>query len=175
MSRTSARRSASSAAAASRVPQRRPLSTTAQQASGPSTRYRRRDPTRTANYRHLPGKRPRKVGRRVLLEIRYYQCQPGLLLNKLPFTRVVREIMHAYKTDLRIQAAALTCLQEAAETYLVAWFECLQSSACHGRRVTIMQKDASHICNLARQLIGHIVSLVNVSQKNVGSEPILKI
>lgn len=83
-------------------------------------------------------------------------------MNKLPFARVVREIMHDIKIDLRIQGTALACLQEAAESYLVAWFECLGSSAVHGRRVTIMKRDAEHVGHMARTMIGHIVSLANV-------------
>jgi histone H3/H4 len=46
-----------------------------------------------------------------------------LLIRKLPFQRLVREIAQDYKTDLRFQSSAVLALQEAAEAYLVGLFE----------------------------------------------------
>ena len=58
-----------------------------------------------------------------LREIRHYQKSSVLLIRKLPFQRLVREIAQDFKTDLRFQGAAILCLQEAAEAYLVGLFE----------------------------------------------------
>lgn len=76
-----------------------------------------------------------------LREIRRYQDSTDLLIRKLPFQRLVREIAQGYKTDLRFQSAALGALQEAAEAYLVGLFEDTNLCALHAKRVTIMVKD----------------------------------
>ena len=46
-----------------------------------------------------------------------------LLIRKLPFQRLVREIAQDFKTDLRFQSSAVMALQESAEAYLVSLFE----------------------------------------------------
>ncbi|EPB73093.1 core histone H2A/H2B/H3/H4 [Ancylostoma ceylanicum] len=54
------------------------------------------------------------------------QVGPGhrrLLIRKLPFQRLVREIAQDFKTDLRFQSSAVMALQEASEAYLVGLFE----------------------------------------------------
>jgi histone H3/H4 len=58
-----------------------------------------------------------------LREIRKYQKTTELLIRKLPFQRLVREIAQDFKNDLRFQSTAILALQEAAEAYLVAVFE----------------------------------------------------
>ena len=60
--------------------------------------------------------RPGTVARR---EIRPYQKSTHLLIRKLPFQRLVREIAQDFKTDLKFQSAAIRTLQEASEAYLV--------------------------------------------------------
>lgn len=56
-------------------------------------------------------------------EIRRYQKSTELLIRKLPFQRLVREIAQDFKTDLRFQSGAIAALQEASEAYLVGLFE----------------------------------------------------
>ncbi|RLO13964.1 hypothetical protein DYB28_004580 [Aphanomyces astaci] len=73
-----------------------------------------------------------------------------LLIRKLPFQRLVREIAQDYKTDLRFQTTAILALQEAAEAYLVSLFEDTNLCAIHAKRVTIMPKDI----HLARRIRG---------------------
>ena len=70
-------------------------------------------------------KRPMRYrpGTVALREIRRYQKTMELLIRKLPFNRLVREITQDFKTDLRFQAAAIGALQEAAEAYLVGLFD----------------------------------------------------
>lgn len=46
-----------------------------------------------------------------LREIRRYQKSTELLIRKLPFQRLVREIAQDFKTDLRFQSAAIGALQ----------------------------------------------------------------
>ena len=59
----------------------------------------------------------------MLCEIRWYQKTTELLLPKLPFSQLVREIAHKINKELRFQTGALEALQEAAEAYLVNEFE----------------------------------------------------
>jgi histone H3 len=85
-----------------------------------------------------------------LREIRRYQKSTELLIRKLPFQRLVREIMQDYLTDARISVYAFMAIQEAAEAYLVGLFEDANLCAIHAKRVTIMPKDIQ----LARRIRG---------------------
>jgi histone H3 len=91
-----------------------------------------------------------RPGTVALREIRKYQKSTDLLLRKLPFQRLVREISEDYKPDLRFQSSALLAIQEASEAYLVGLFEDTNLCAIHARRVTIMPKDIQ----LARRIRG---------------------
>ena len=91
-----------------------------------------------------------RAGTVALKDIRHYQGSTALLIRKLPFQRVVREIAQDIKTDLRFQSAAILCLQEATEAYLVSLLEDSNLCAIHPRRVTIMPKDIQ----LARRIRG---------------------
>ena len=91
-----------------------------------------------------------RPGTVALREIRRYQKSTDLLIRKLPFQRLVREIAHNCKTDLRFQSPALLALQEASEDYLVKLFEDTNLCAIHAKRVTIMPKDIQ----LARRIRG---------------------
>ncbi|SBS94521.1 histone H3 variant, putative [Plasmodium ovale curtisi] len=82
-----------------------------------------------------------RPGTVALREIRKFQKSTDLLIRKLPFQRLVREIAQEYKTDLRFQSQAVLALQEAAEAYLVGLFEDTNLCAIHAKRVTIMPKD----------------------------------
>ncbi|XP_045565933.1 histone H3.3-like [Salmo salar] len=64
-----------------------------------------------------------------------------LLIRKLPFQHLVREIAQDFKTDLRFQSSAVMALQEASEAYLVGLFEDTNLYAIHAKRLTIMPKD----------------------------------
>ena len=70
-------------------------------------------------------KKPRRYrpGTLALREIRKYQKSTELLIRKLPFQRLVREIAQDLKSDLRFQSTAILALQEASESYLVGLFE----------------------------------------------------
>ena len=91
-----------------------------------------------------------QAGTMALRDIRHFQRSTALLIRKLPFQRLVREIAQDFKTDLRFQSAAILCLQEAVEAYLVSLFEDTNLCAIHARRVTIMPKDIQ----LARPIRG---------------------
>jgi len=93
-----------------------------------------------------------RPGVKALKEIRQYQKTTELLVRRLPFQRVVREIMQnlSKAQDLRIQAVALEALQHAAEAYMTLLFEDTNLCAIHAKRVTIMPKDVQ----LARRIRG---------------------
>ncbi len=82
-----------------------------------------------------------RAGTVALKEIRKYQKGTELLIKKLPFQRLVREIAGYFKFDLRIQTTAVLALQEAAEAYMVSLFEDSNLCAIHAKRVTLMPKD----------------------------------
>ena len=82
-----------------------------------------------------------RPGTVALREIRKYQKSTELLIRKLPFQRLVRDIAQQYKSDLRFQSQAVLALQEASEAYLVGLFEDTNLCAIHAKRVTIMSKD----------------------------------
>ena len=82
-----------------------------------------------------------RPGTVALREIRRYQKSTELLIRKMPFARLVREIAQDFKTDLRFQRQAIAALQEAAEVYLVGLFEDTYLCCIHAKRVTIAPKD----------------------------------
>jgi histone H3 len=91
-----------------------------------------------------------RPGTVALREIRKYQKSTELLIRKLPFQRLVREVAQDFKTDLRFQSHAIMALQEASEAYLTSLFEDTNLCAIHAKRVTIMPKDIQ----LARRIRG---------------------
>ncbi|KAF8450585.1 histone-fold-containing protein [Boletus edulis BED1] len=117
---------------------------------------------RQAGADEQPGQRKKRryrPGTLALREIRKYQRSTDLLLRKLPFSRVVREIALDMMTDtnfqlgetaLRWQSSAILALQEATEAFLVHLFEDANLCAIHAKRVTIMQRDIQ----LARRIRG---------------------
>ena len=74
-------------------------------------------------------------------EIHRYQKSVELLIRKLPFQRVVREIAAEFNINLQFQGAALRALQEAAERFLVNHFMSANLCSIHAKRCTVMPKD----------------------------------
>ena len=102
-------------------------------------------------------KRRFRPGMVALKEIRRYQKSTELLIRKLPFQRVVREIANDVEVvpghmigKIRFQSDAIKALQEASEAYLVGLFEDSNLCAIHAKRITIMPKDI----HLARRIRG---------------------
>ena len=86
-------------------------------------------------------KRRWKAGTVALREIRFYQKSTDLLIQREPFTRLVREIAHNMIPDLRFTATGIQALQYAAEDYLTTLFRKAQLSAVHGRRIAVTPMD----------------------------------
>ena len=82
-----------------------------------------------------------KPGCLALQEICHYQKCTNLLIRKLPFQRLIRELAQKFKVDVRFRSSTLMALQEATKAYLVRLFEDTNLCAIHAKRVTIMPKD----------------------------------
>ena len=64
-----------------------------------------------------------------------------LLIRKLTFARLVREIAQDYKTDLRFTATAILALHHASEYFLAEVIEKTNLAALHHKRIMISPKD----------------------------------
>ena len=91
-----------------------------------------------------------RPGTVTLREIRRYQKLTELLIRRLPFKRLVREIAQDYKARLNFASGSILALQEAVEAYLVGLFEDTNLCAIHAKCITIMPKDIQ----LARHIRG---------------------
>ena len=126
-------------------------------------------PTKHTSYVHGSGKLPVKralskdggvkkraryrPGTVALRDIRRYQKSTELLIRRLPFERLVREIARTEANSLdnyRFQKSAVLALQEASEAYLVGLFEDAYLCTFHAKRITCMSKDLQ----LARRIRG---------------------
>ncbi|XP_058029753.1 histone H3-like centromeric protein A [Ahaetulla prasina] len=150
------RRSPSAGTSSRRTPSTPP---SRRRQSGGSPR-RRQTPPRRPGLRQppqqeaaVPRRRRRyRPGQRALQEIRKYQKSTNLLIAKLPFSRVVREICLEYTrgVDMMWQSMALLALQEAAEAFLVHLMEDAYLCTIHAKRVTLHPRDIQ----LARRIRG---------------------
>ena len=97
-------------------------------------------------------KKPQRYrpGTVALQETRRYQKSTELLIRRLPFQRLVREIAQDLKGRLNFASGAILALQEAAEAYLVGLFEDTNLCTIHTKCITIMPKDIQ----LARRIRG---------------------
>ena len=91
-------------------------------------------------------------GMRALREIQQYQRSTELLNRRLPFQRLVREILQEKTADLRFQGMAVKALQEAGVVFLLGLLEQTNLCVIHAKRVTVMPKDIQ----LARHIWGDI-------------------
>ena len=100
-------------------------------------------------------KRPHRYrpGTVALREIRRYQKSTELLLLKLPFQRLCRQLAVPYKSGVRFQANAILAMQEACEAYLVGVFEDTNLCAIHAKRVTIFPKDMQLARRIRREFM----------------------
>lgn len=115
---------------------------------GPQSRSPRANPPSAGP---SPARRRYRAGEKALREIRFFQRNTDLLLRRLPFARLVREVQtYFFRREFRWQAEALLALQEAAEAHLVGLFEDANLCVIHAKRVTLMPKDMQ----LARRIRG---------------------
>ena len=108
------------------------------------------------NKRKLKKPRRYRPGTVALREIVRYQKSTELLIRKLPFQRLVREVSQEVSKDLGVdpfkyQSTAILALQEASEDFLVRMFSQVNDIAIVGKRVTIQDR---HI-QLWKRLFGY--------------------
>ena len=77
-----------------------------------NTQHGRRNRVRTGGVKKPHRFRPGTVA---LREICRYQKSYDLLIHKILFQRLVKEVTHSIQSDLRFQSLTILALQEAAE------------------------------------------------------------
>lgn len=108
-------------------------------------------PKRKETHPYRIGTKVFKVHKSTIRDIRKLQASTKCCLPKLPFSRVIREIlMEVSQADTRLERKALLALQEAAEIYLTQLFEDSNLCANHSKRLTVRPIDM----NLALTLRG---------------------
>jgi histone H3 len=111
-----------------------------------STKAARLNAPRTGGIKKPYRYRPGTVA---LCQIRRYQKSTELLIRKMPFQRLAREIVQDLNTRVsfprhdanRFQSTSLLAMQESVEAFSVGLFEDANLCAIHAKRVTIMPKD----------------------------------
>ncbi|TKC35966.1 hypothetical protein EI555_001116, partial [Monodon monoceros] len=115
--------------------------------SSPSSSRREQEPTARKS---TGGKTPRKQLGTKAARKSAPSTGGALLIRKLPFQRLAREVAQDFKADLRFQSTALGALQEAGEASLASLFEDTNLGDIHAKCATIMPKDIQ----LARRIHG---------------------
>ncbi|KAM0124136.1 hypothetical protein ACHAO1_011125 [Botrytis cinerea] len=105
----------------------------------------------------VPKSRRCKRGTKALREIRRYQKSTELLIQKLPFKRLVKEIAQNFHPEgMRWKKEAVEAIQESAEAFLTAHFELLLKCAFHAERVTVTAKDHTFLLDLMKVAVRSI-------------------
>ena len=121
--------------------------------AGPAAEAPRVLPSRTSApavprlHRFRPGGQART-------EIRkwYFRDPEKLLIRRLPFERLVREIVQDFLEAPHFQAAAIEALHYVVESHLINLFEDANLLARHAKRITIYKTDLM----LVRRIRGDI-------------------
>jgi histone H3/H4 len=79
-------------------------------------------------------------------EIHQFQKTTNLLIRKVPFQCLVRELACIIKSNLQMQSTAVLALQVAADAFLTDDFSDTNLCTIHGKHVTIMPKDMTLAC-----------------------------
>jgi histone H3/H4 len=101
---------------------------------------------------HTVSRKSFEIRNKPLQRIKNKKNIEDLSIRKMPFQKLVREIVFNYSPDVpfRFTPQALLALHVASEDYLVGLFEDSYLCALHAKRVTLMRKDM----NLARRIRG---------------------
>ena len=120
----------------------------------------RRTPNATPQGFYKPPMGPKQSGKRrgyrqwALNKIRFYQKTYSLMIQQLPFSCLIRELLYNVRPRLvdpyHIQATVVYALQWAAEAFLVGLLKDANLCALHTKQCTLMPCDIQ----LARRLCG---------------------
>ena len=104
---------------------------------------RAKPPRKRGTVQPAAPKKPHRYrpGTVALSEICRYEKSTELLIRRLPFERLVREIAQDFRGRLNFASGTILALQEAAEAYLIGLFEDTNLCAIHTKRIMIMPKD----------------------------------
>ena len=91
-------------------------------------------------------------GMKALKEIKKFKTSTDVLIRRLPFQRLVKEIAQWIRADLRFQSIAVKALQEAGENFLVRLLEQANLCTVYMKHATVMPKDIQ----LARGIRGDV-------------------
>lgn len=106
--------------------------------------------TRRTSTGQLTKPRRFRQGTRAIMEIRKFQRTTNLLLRRLPFARLVKEISQSFHHAMRWRVDAIEALQVSCEDYLISLLEDANLCAIHAKRVTLLPRDL----HLARRIRG---------------------
>lgn len=111
-----------------------------------------RERERFLNKGHTVSRKSFEIRNKPFQRIKNPKNTEELSIRKMPFQRLVREIVTNYSTEepFRFTPQALQALHVASEDYLVGLFEDSYLCALHAKRVTLMRKDM----HLARRIRG---------------------
>ena len=102
---------------------------------------RKRKQLKAIRDKKLEKQRKTQRGIQALKEIQKYQKGSNLLIQRVSFQRLVKEIVQKQWGDLKLQNSVVLALQEAGEAFLVGFMEQANLCAIHAKRVTIMPRD----------------------------------
>ncbi|XP_017782036.1 PREDICTED: histone H3-5-like isoform X2 [Nicrophorus vespilloides] len=102
---------------------------------------------KTKNVTICQGSIKQVISKKLIKEMNRLQVTVHDIIPKLPFCRLIKELMHQFGAD-RIQGIALQGLQAAAEMYLVQLFEDSNLCTHHGKRATLMPPDMKLVLTL---------------------------
>jgi histone H3 len=96
-----------------------------------------------------------KPGTVALREIRRYQKGTELLIRKLPFQRLVREIAQDLSADQgwRFSVSAVLLLQVVAESFLVKLLKAALLATLHAKRTTLKREDVMLVSLVSPHLV----------------------
>ena len=90
-------------------------------------------------------------GEPMLRDIRRLQQQPENILQKAPFTKLVRELMQEGDPNTRITSEALEAIQIDAEKFINDALQDSNLAAIHRGRLTVQPKDVEFVCKVVPQ------------------------
>ena len=90
-------------------------------------------------------KKPRpyrlRPGTKALREVRKLQKTTHMVIPRIPFERIVREVLQDFSSNKRLSSGSIQALQEAAETYLTEMLREGNNYAIHAKRTTVSIAD----------------------------------
>ena len=104
-------------------------------------------------------------GLSVLRQIREAQDKTCHCMPRAPFVREIREISERHMKGSRWYYTALACIQEAAEDYVIEYFNDTCILAANARRITVMNRDMNSLAMLRKRYENFIRNPSTVDQK----------